>query len=107
MNRKTTLGKTMVVLICFWIIGILLFIWFGLGWFFLVETIRRILFFIPQTFLVIKKTFHIDENVITRDQTQEGNYKASLILRLTTIIFWLCLTILVFLKLNISLISFL
>jgi hypothetical protein len=40
--------KVFILLVAFWIIGILLSIWFGLGWFLLMETIRRFLFVLPN-----------------------------------------------------------
>lgn len=107
MEYRTNFRKSIIFLLCFWIIGIALFIWFGLGWFFLLITVRQILFFIPQTSLIIQKLFHLNNNVTQWSQNQERNCKTSVILRLLIILIWLSLTIFVFMKLNIKLLSIL
>jgi hypothetical protein len=83
-------------------IGIVLAYFWGLGWFFLIITVRRILISIPYLRKLFQRVIGIDMN----DQKTENPPKEkqiSEILGLIIIVAWLAMTIFVFAKVNIPL----
>ena len=98
--------RTIFFLLSFWIIGVVLAFWFGIGWFFLSETLRRIIIAIPQIFIPVLRV------VIGNEQADEEyrllsqkNIQFFYIWRVVVALIWLILTIVVFSIANIRLIS--
>ena len=99
--------KLLLFLLSFWGIGLLLALFFGLGWFFLFESLRRLLTYIPpinhrvRNYFIEKgdgkKTYEITENPSLK--------KVSNIIGLMITIIWLALTVFVFFYVNIRLID--
>ena len=95
----------LLFLFCFWAIGIVLAWFWGLGWFFLLECLRRLLAYVPQLNRRIRKVFFGKEATEIQDveQTSPGLIFASRMLGLIIMVVWIGLTIFVFAKINIPL----
>lgn len=100
--------RVIIFLLSLWIIGVVLAIWFGLGWFFLIETLRRILIAIPKIYLIFLRLVvspqHADEEKQRLTQKQVRIFYAW---RMIIALIWLLLTVVVFLYANIRLADFL
>lgn len=97
--------KFFTILLAFWGTGVIFALFLGLGWFFLIETIRRIIFSIPQIYIPILNLVlgHriLEKENVTRNETRQW----LLILQGIKILFWVLLTAYVFLELNVRFIS--
>lgn len=93
-------------LLLLWLTGLLLSIWFGLGWFFFLESIRRIIIAIPQTYipflrLVVSTERANEEESILEKKSARWLY----VWRGAVACIWLILTVVVFKFVNIRLID--
>jgi hypothetical protein len=103
---KSTL-RVIFLLLSFWFIGLLISFWYGLGWFFLSETLRRILMAIPQTYIKFLRVFVSDERAEEEKLLiSQKNARLMYVWRFIVACIWVILTIFVFLKINIRLVSF-
>jgi hypothetical protein len=107
-NKPQKLSIRLVLfLFSFWAIGVIFAIFYGLGWFFLIESIRRLITYIPplnriiQDFLVGKE----DHNFSEMQSSTPNVIFLSKILRLIIFLGWVGITIFVFAKVNIPLIE--
>jgi hypothetical protein len=98
--------RTAIFLLSPWIAGVALAFWFGLGWFFLLETLRRVVIAIPQLYIpllrILVGTERADEEKRLLDQK---NVRLFYAWRVVVAVIWLTLTIVVFYTTNIRLIS--
>jgi len=103
---KSKTAQLLIFSLSFWIVGIVLALWFGLGWLILAETIRRMTTLVPQTYFPILQT---PTGIKRADDKQYVLEKRSVnvcyIRRGLNVILWLLLTIAVFLYANIHLID--
>jgi hypothetical protein len=110
-NTKSLLWKPklFLFLISLWLFGFLLAFFFGLGWFFLIESLRRILTYIPPIDRMMRKIFvgKVNEDQIgseKADSNKTSVYISRILGALITLI-WIALTIIVFMKVNIPIID--
>lgn len=99
--------QTILFFLMLWILGVALAVWFGLGWFFLIETLRRVIIAIPTTYIiflriVVSPTRAEEEKRLLEQKEVRLFY----IWRLIVALIWLLLTIIVFLSANIRLADF-
>lgn len=92
--------KLVIFLSTYWVLSVAIAIWYGLGWFFLMVTMRRLMIAFPFSRNWI--------NRVTGVESPKSESKGALIiwhniLQAFIIIVWLSLTIVVFLKANIRL----
>lgn len=101
-------ARTIIFLLSLWIVGIALALWFGLGWFFLIETLRRIIIAIPKIYLTFLRVVVSPERA--NEEKQLLSQKKVRILyawRMIVALIWWLLTVVVFLYANIQLADFL
>lgn len=98
--------RTVLFLLLLWSVGLLLSIWFGLGWFFLFESIRRIIIAIPQIYIpflmLIVSTERASEEVSILEKKSARWLYAW---RCIVACIWLILTVVVFKFANVRLID--
>ena len=101
-------ARTIIFVLSLWIVGIALALWFGLAWFFLIETLRRIIIAIPKVYLVFLSLVVSPERADEEKQLliQRG-VRIFYAWRLIVALIWLLLTVVVFLYANIRLADFL
>jgi hypothetical protein len=89
----------------FWVVGILLAFKWGLGWFFLIESLRRLLTYIPSLNQRIKLFLVGDAGVVNSPNyaTDPKLIILSKFLAAIILLAWIGITIFVFLKVNIPL----
>lgn len=104
---KSNKIKNYIKLYCFfllwWIVSVIIGSIWGLGWFFLVVTLRNIVTHIPMLRnklrrIILGQDFEEDK-IIVNPTAQTISH----IMNMIIIIFWICITIFVFVKANISL----
>jgi len=92
----------------FWSVGVILAAFFGLGWFFLLETVRRVLLAVPHVRWRLTRAIFGDEraNGIRRMEDEAGSRRlVSGLLQVVITLAWIALTIFVFARFNIRLID--
>jgi len=96
--------KFLAFSLAFWLAGALLAMVFGLGWFFLLGGVRRLLLTLPQTRLTLTRIIFGEERAEwTREQLHQAGVRRR---RLSTglegiaTIGWLVLAVIVFAKFN-------
>jgi hypothetical protein len=99
--------RIILFLISFWLLGVIFAFFFGLGWFFLIESFRRLLTYIPP---INRKLQNYYINEVGQPKTENNVVDPKLILlsnifRLIILFGWIGMTIFVFAKMNIPLIS--
>lgn len=98
--------RTIIFLLSLWIVGIGLALWFGLGWFFLVETLRRIIIALPKIYIpflsAVVSTERADEEKQLLSQREVRMFYTW---RFIVALIWLLLTVFVFLYTNIRLVD--
>lgn len=100
--------KFATFLISYWVIGLALAFWSGLGWLMLLETIQIAMVSIPKLYLIIIRLIlgqDIEEKEKLR-MTEQGVYKVIPLKLGVRIIISVGLTVLFFWKANIPLIEF-
>ena len=103
---KSKIGQLLIFSLAVWIVGIVLALWFGLGWLILAETIRRTITMVPQTYFPILQTPTTIKRTDDKQYTLEkNNVNVFYIRRGLNVILWLLLTIAIFLYANIRLID--
>ena len=89
-----------------WIVGVALAFWFGLGWFFLLEALRRCIMAVPRIYIPLLRMLvgveRADEEKRLLDQK---NVRLFYIWRIVVAAIWLILSVFVFLTINIRLVS--
>lgn len=88
--------------ILWWVLGLILACIWGLGWFFLIETLRRVITFYPPTRDRLKRLFDVSGEIKPVSLTL-SNQRKSQIMELIIILAWIGMTIFVFDRANISL----
>lgn len=92
----------------FWIVGLLLAAFFGFGWFFLVQAVRRLLLTIPQARRRMTRAIYGEERaseILRMEQKAGGRRLISLGLQTAITMAWIALTFLVFARFNVPLID--
>jgi len=92
----------------FWIVGLVLAAFFGLGWFFLAGTARRLVLAVPHARRRVTRAIYGEEraNEILRSEQQAGSRKPiSVALQAVISLTWIALTILVFARFNVRFID--
>src|SRR5689334_10286105 len=90
-------ARTIIFLLVVWIIGIMLAFWFGLGWFFLIETLRRIILAIPTVYLAFLRHVVSAERANEEKQLlRQKEVRIFYVWRLIVALIWLLLTGVVF-----------
>jgi hypothetical protein len=92
--------KLVIFLSTYWVLSVAIAIWFGLGWFFLMVTLRRLMIAFPFSRNWINRVTGVEK------PKSESNGTLIIwhnILQTFIIVIWLSLTIVVFLKANIRL----
>lgn len=98
--------KFILILILFWTIGILFALFFGLGWFFLIETLRRVLTYIPPLGRWFRKLILGEEELLSQMKPTASQYELfSRVLGFMITLGWAMITIFVFTKINIPLLD--
>jgi hypothetical protein len=98
--------KLILSLIAFWFVGVIIALFAGLGWFFLIETLRRILFLVPKlNTAVINFILGRDTRKVPEDFKKAPCGFLCVAMRYAIICAWIILTILVFCKANIRIIE--
>jgi hypothetical protein len=112
MQQKKLLGwspKLFLFLFFFWLLGILLAFFWGLGWFFLLESLRRLVTYIPPLDRKIRELLigkeQVERTSSYTDSVSQNMVLISKITRLIIVIVWIGITIFVFMKINIPLID--
>ncbi len=96
--------RIIVFLLSLWFIGIALALWFGLGWFFLVETLRRIMIALPKIYIPLLRTVVSVERADEEKQLLiQKEVRMFYAWRFIVALIWLLLTVFVFLYANIRL----
>ena len=103
-NNSKRYGKLFLFYLLWWGCGIVMASIWGLGWFFLIETLRRIITYFPPLRKSLRK-FLIGIDAETETSGTPALKRASQIMSGLIIVGWIGLTIFVFLKANISLIT--
>ena len=104
-NRSfSSKARISAFILSFWLIGITLAIWFGLGWLILFQTIRLIIFLIPQFYLAAIRIVAGDE-FMREEVEKKGNRKLLSWKNITIILLNILLTVLFFWKINIPVID--
>ncbi|HXD11781.1 MAG TPA: hypothetical protein VN653_17075 [Anaerolineales bacterium] len=99
-----TKTRTIIFLLSLWIVGIVLALWFGLGWFFLIETLRRMLIAIPKIYLPFLRLLVSAERADEEKQLlTRKDVRIFYAWRFAVALIWLTLTIVVFVYANIRL----
>ena len=84
----------------------MLAIWFGLGWFFLVETIRRIIIALPTTYIPFLRIVVSSERANEeKELLSKKEVRLFYAWRFVVALIWVILTIIVFLVANIRLVD--
>lgn len=97
-------AKTIIFLLLLWIVGVALAFWFGLGWFFLVEALRRVIIAIPKIYLAFLRVFVSAERANEEKQLLlRKEVRSFYAWRFIVSLIWILLTIVVFLYANIRL----
>jgi hypothetical protein len=91
-------------ILSFSLIGITQAIWFGIGWIILLQTIRLILFRIPQFYFPTIRLL-VGEEFMQQEMIRKGKQKFPLMLNAVAILLSIALTVLFFWKINISLLD--
>jgi hypothetical protein len=100
--------RTIIVLLALWVIGVALAFWFGLGWFFLLETLRRIVMAIPIVYFAFLRIVVGSERANEeRELLSKKNVRMFYVWRFIVALMWLWLTIVVFRYVNIRLVDLL
>ena len=87
-----------------WAMGVVLAYFWGLGWFFLLESLRRLTTYIsPLNRIIQSLLFEKPTSTIITNSTDPKLLLISRILRTIILLFWIGATIFVFLKINIPL----
>jgi|GEM_PF-4854395 len=109
-QNKTMFGSAKLIffLFFFWLIGVLLAIFWGLGWFFLLESLRRLVTYIPPLDHKIRVIL-LGKEQVERDSQHSisispGMVTISKLIRVLILVVWAGITIFVFLRINIPLI---
>lgn len=109
LQHKLTYRSTRLILFLFsfWAIGVILALFWGLGWFFLLESLRRLITYIPPLNRKIKEIFLGREEQMTPEQplANPGLVTISRALGIIIMMVWIGFTIFVFVKMNIPLID--
>jgi hypothetical protein len=100
--------KVLLFLLLFWAAGVVLAIYFGLGWFFLLESLRRLATYISplnrkMRYLLLGKE---EPSTIETQTTNPNAIFLSKFFRLIILLGWIVMTIVVFNKINIPLVEF-
>lgn len=104
---KKSIVKILVFYFSTWIIGIIFAIWLGLGYFLLIETLRRIMITIPAIYIRFLRIMFGEERAIEEENSLKENYgKPIYYIRYFATIIWIIVTIFVFLHYNIRLIDY-
>ena len=90
----------------FSLIGFTLAIWFGLGWLVLFQTIRLVIFHIPQLYFPIIRLL-ISEEFMIQEITRKRGRESPSFLTIIGLSLSLALTVLFFWKINLSLLEIL
>ncbi len=94
--------KLIVSLIAFWFVGVIIAFFAGLGWFFLIETLRRILFLVPKlNTAVINFILGRETRKVPGDINKAPCGLLCVVMRYAIICAWIIMTIFVFWKANI------
>lgn len=93
--------------VVWWVIGAVLAFFWGLGWFFLIVTLRRIVTYFPPIRRKFRVWFLGEEQDNEKEKTDPRTRFPSQLMGGIIILIWIGLTIYVFSQLNISLISIL
>jgi SNF family Na+-dependent transporter len=101
-------ARTIIFLLSLWIVGMVLTLWFGLGWFFLIETLRRIIIAIPKIYLpFLRVVVSLERANEEKQLLNQKEVRKFYTWRMIVALIWLLLTIIVFLYANIRLADFL
>jgi hypothetical protein len=107
-QTKTNLPtiKLYSIFFFFWATGVILSLFWGLGWFFLLETFRRLLTYLPPINNYIRKLVvgRYEPTNLEVDSTNPNLVKLSRVLKIVILLIWIGMTIFVFMKINIPLI---
>ena len=105
---KEKIGKPHVRILLFnlvwWIVGVVTASIWGLGWFFFVETLRRIITYFPPFRNRLRVIFFGEDIVSVTPAISSVTKNISDVMGGVIIIAWIVLTIIVFMKANVSLI---
>jgi hypothetical protein len=99
--------RLIIFLLSFWIVGVFLAFFWGLGWFFLLESLRRLITYIPPLNNWVRK-ITIGEGKFATFESNTANSKlviASKFLGVIIMLGWIGLTIFIFAKLNFPLVD--
>lgn len=101
--------KLFFFLLFFWLFGMLLALFWGLGWFFLLESLRRLITYISPLDRKIREIL-IGKEQVERISSQTDSVNPNLVaisktIRLVIVIVWIGITVFVFMKINIPLIE--
>ena len=108
MNINTPKEKKQwsVIFFLYWIIKIFAALFVGLGWFFLLWTLQIIFFSVPQIYIpllnIINRNKRKGNSVKNNESKEIPKLSAGKVINISI---WLCLTIIAFLKANISIYS--
>ena len=102
LNFKKWSSKLMFLLL-FWVTGVFLAVFWGIGWFFLTESLRRLLTYVPP----FNRFIAPDADPHPKNGTfpPQAKVVAKVFSLLITLI-WIGMTVFVFLKMNFSIMSF-
>jgi len=88
-----------------WSIGIMLAFFWGLGWFFLFGTLRRIIIYFPFFRNVLHRKMQNEIEEINKTEAVQPTKKTPTFLEVVIISSWILITVIVFYKVNIPLID--
>lgn len=98
--------RVTLFLLFLWLVGFLLSIWFGLGWFFLFESIRRIIIAVPQIYIpFLRLVVSVERASEEINLLEKKNARLLYAWRGIVACIWLILTVVVFKFANVRLID--
>jgi hypothetical protein len=96
--------RTITFLLILWLVGITMAFWLGLGWLFLIETIRRFMIATPIIYLAFLRIVVSPQRAVEEKQLlTQKKVRMLYVWRFVVALIWLALTIFVFVYLNIRL----
>lgn len=104
---KSIRKRLILFYLAWWLIGVVFAFMWGLGWFFLVETLRRIVTYVAPFRRILGNTLLGEDLESETARIAPGNKMLSQIMGGIIILAWVAMTIFVFAKANVSLIKIL
>jgi len=98
--------RVVIFLLFLWVVGVVLAFWFGLGWFFLLEALHRCLIAVPQVYIpFLRRIVGVERADEEERLLDQKNVRSFYIWRIVVAAIWIILTVVVFLTVNIRLVS--